>query len=108
MDALKALEACVGFEWDEGNLEKNWPKHRVTFWEAEEVFFNQPLLVAEDAAHSVREARYYALGVTNTGRLLFVAFTIRRSRIRPISIRDATASERRRYVRHEKEDSRVP
>ena len=41
MDAYDRLAACTGFDWDEGNLLKNWEKHGVTAAECEEVFFNR-------------------------------------------------------------------
>ena len=91
------LKGCTGFDWDEGNLEKNWELHRVPFWEAEEIFFNEPLVIRTDREHSRQEARYLALGQTDSGRLLFVAFTIRGSLIRVISARDMTRREVRAY-----------
>jgi len=33
---------CVGFDWDESNVAKNWERHRVTPEEAEDVFFHEP------------------------------------------------------------------
>jgi uncharacterized DUF497 family protein len=101
------LAECSGFEWDEGNLEKNWEKHGVAFWECEEVFLNRPLVVRSDDQHSGSERRYYALGRTETDRLLFVAFTIRRKLIRPISARDMTEKERRAYAFYSKDDTEV-
>lgn len=91
------LKSCTGFDWDDGNLEKNWERHRVPFWEAEEIFFNEPLVIKADKEHSKQEARYLALGQTDSGRLLFVAFTIRRSLIRVISARDMTRKEVQTY-----------
>ena len=44
---MEELFNCVGFDWDEGNIQKNWHKHKVTPSECEEVFFNQPLVVEE-------------------------------------------------------------
>jgi len=41
-------DEVYGFEWDKGNILKNWEKHRVSRSQYEEVFFNQPLIVAED------------------------------------------------------------
>ena len=38
----------TGFDWDEGNSRKNAAKHGVSQSEAEEIFFNEPLLVLED------------------------------------------------------------
>jgi uncharacterized DUF497 family protein len=100
------LAGCEGFDWDDGNIGKNWPKHRVTDWECEEVFLNRPLVVASDASHSTDELRYYALGRTYRGRWLFVSFTVRRNLIRPISARDMNARERRIYEAS-KEDTDV-
>lgn len=42
-----------GFQWDEGNLEKNLEKHGVAFWEAEEIFFNRPFVVRLDSESGV-------------------------------------------------------
>ncbi|HHT9124794.1 MAG TPA: BrnT family toxin [Candidatus Brocadiia bacterium] len=94
MDILSRVE---GFEWNKGNIEKNWGKHKVSFIECEEVFFNKPIVVKEDEPHSKAEARYYVLGKTDEGRLLFVVFTIRGNKIRVISARDTNRKERRLY-----------
>jgi len=96
------LAQCTGFEWDEGNTQKNWEKHEVAWEECEEIFFNQPLIVAQDLAHSLDEPRLYALGKTDRHRRLFIAFTIREKRVRVISARDMTAKESRKYRRHER------
>ena len=87
------------FEWDEGNSEKNWIRHRVTRQESEQVFFNRPLVVDDDVLHSDSEARFYALGRTDAGRLLFVVYTLRGEppRLRVISARDMEPRERREY-----------
>lgn len=87
----------TGFDWDEGNRDKNWIRHRVSNGECEEVFFNQPLLILPDVRHSQTELRYYALGQTNSGRNLFVVFTLRDSLIRVISARDMSRKEREIY-----------
>lgn len=87
---------CVGFQWDEGNSEKNWISHQVTKYECEQLFFNQPLLVADDK-HSETGKRYYALGQTDDNRRLFIVCTIRESLIRVISARDMSKKEREVY-----------
>ncbi|MFA6376271.1 MAG: BrnT family toxin [Candidatus Paceibacterota bacterium] len=87
-----------GFDWDSGNLDKNWEKHQVMFWESEEIFFNEPLLVQFDKDHSsLSEIRYYALGKTNFSRLLFVVFMIRDNKIRVISARPMSQKEKNIY-----------
>src|SRR5690606_28541430 len=88
---------CDGFEWDAGNSLKSFLKHGVTCLEAEEVFLAGPLVASEDRRHSDSEPRHYCLGRTAAGRFLFVAFTVRGSRIRVISARDMSRRERRTY-----------
>ena len=68
------LALISGFEWDDGNARKN-EKHGVGRSEAEEIFFNRPLLMLDDLRHRDHEARYHALGRTLAGRLLHVTFT---------------------------------
>jgi uncharacterized DUF497 family protein len=101
--AADPLEQCIGFEWDENNVLKNWELHQVTTGEAEDVFFHDPLVVRSDVRHSRREKRYYALGQTRVSRRLFVAFTIRRKLIRVISVRDMNRNEASAYERMESE-----
>lgn len=91
------LRECTGFQWDDGNLTKNWDSHDVLETECEQVFFNRPLVARRDARHSEAEARFYVLGRTDAGRPLFIAFTIREDQIRVISARDMTPAERQRY-----------
>ena len=67
----------TGFDWDEGNARKSIEKHRVSQFEAELFFFNQPLLVMTDEKHSAGEPRYHALGKTDEARLLHITFTLR-------------------------------
>ncbi len=107
MDLPGVLSDCTGFEWDEGNLDKNWQKHRVTSSECEQVFFNRPLVAAEDLEHSKQEKRFYALGQTDSRRDLFVVFTIRGRLIRVISSRDMNRKERTLYQNHEEEDTKL-
>jgi len=93
------LENCTGFEWDEGNKNKNLDKHDVSMVECEQIFFNKPLIAKRDKKHSNFENRYYVLGRTNMNRLLFAVFTVRKDKIRIISARDMTDVEIERYER---------
>jgi uncharacterized DUF497 family protein len=92
------VSACKGFQWDEGNLDRNWYLHQVTNGECEELFFNLPLIIASDTKHSHQEQRFYALGRTDINRWLFIAFTIREELIRVISARDMNDRETRKYA----------
>lgn len=92
------LSKIAGFNWDDGNARKN-EKHGVSVGEAEQVFFNTPLLMLDDAAHSHQEPRLHALGKTDDGRKLHITFTLRQSQdlIRIISARDMHRKERTIY-----------
>lgn len=89
----------TGFNWDIGNARKSEEKHGVSMAAAEQVFFNTPVLMLEDAAHSDRELRIHALGKTDEGRALHITFTLRKAGtlIRVISARDMHRKERTIY-----------
>jgi uncharacterized DUF497 family protein len=89
----------TGFDWDEGNARKSADKHSVTQAQAEQVFFNEPLLLVADPKHSRREPRFHALGKTDEGRLLHITFTVPAAGrlIRVISARDMHRKERTVY-----------
>jgi len=91
------LKSVKSFVWDKGNIDKNWIKHKVKNSECEQIFFNKPLLIFPDLAHSLKEKRLYALGKNKRGRKLFVSFTIRNEKIRIISARDQNKKERKEY-----------
>jgi uncharacterized DUF497 family protein len=97
---MARINNFTAFDWDKGNLEKSRRKHAVSPGECEEVFFNEPVFVFYDEKHSRAEARYYTLGMTDNGRLLFVVFTVRNRLIRVISARPMSKKERKIY--HEK------
>jgi uncharacterized protein len=89
----------TGFDWDSGNSRKNADKHDFSQWEAEQVFFNQLLLVLLDAKHRAQKQRMHALGRTDDRRFLHISFTRRNDRtlIRVISARDMSRGERTHY-----------
>jgi len=91
------LDEVAGFDWDEGNVLKNWEKHKVKHTEAEEVFENKPRIVSKDYKHSLRETRHQILGVTNEKRKLSVIFTFRDRKVRVISARDMNRKEKAKY-----------
>jgi len=93
------LSQCSGFDWDQGNIDKNWLKHKVGPTECEQVFFNHPLVIQDDTKHSGTEKSYYALGKTDLKRALFIVFTVRDNLIRVISVRDMNRMEREVYNR---------
>jgi len=99
--SYEIIKRCVGFQWDAGNSKKNWISHQVTKSECEQIFFNQPLIFGNDDKHSEIEQRYFSLGQTDDGRLLFIVSTIRENLIRVISARDMSKKEREVYKNEE-------
>jgi hypothetical protein len=93
------LDQITGFDWDDGNRHKSADKHDVSQTEAESVFFNDPLIVVEDAKHSEIERRFNALRKTTQNRWLHVTFTLRQNAtvIRVISARDMHRKEKNIY-----------
>lgn len=97
MIELTSMPDFKGFDWSGGNAEKNWESHQVSPAKCEQLFFNSPLLTANDKKHSSLEKRWFALGQTDATRELFIAFTMRINKIRVISARDMHKKERARY-----------
>ena len=87
------FEKFAGFQWDQGNSNKNLLKHHVEDWECEQVFFNEPLLILDDPRHSLVEKRWAAFGRTDVGRLLVVIFTRRDKLLGIISAREMNRKE---------------
>lgn len=84
------------FEWDDSKAATNLRAHKVTFEMARDVFADPFMVDWIDDSQDQSEQRYAALGMVD-GRLLFVAYTMRRGRIRIISARFAEPFERRKY-----------
>lgn len=89
------------FEWDPKKAASNKAKHGVSFEEAGTAFFDPAGVDGEDVHHSVTEARRFRLAKTAAGRILVIAYTLRRhgheKTIRVISARLANRKEQRRY-----------
>ncbi len=91
------LLSLDGFEWDDGNRDKNWKLHKVHWTETEEAFLNEPIVLLPDPQHSQIATRLALLGRTLAERRLVIVFTVRKTRIRVISARDMSKKERRIY-----------
>ena len=85
------------FEWDPRKAEINIKKHGVSFTEAGTIFGDEFSMTVHDPDHSVNEDRYITIGWSNRRRLLLVSHTDRGGRIRIISARELTKSERKVY-----------
>jgi hypothetical protein len=90
------------FEWDARKAALNRDKHQVSFEEAGTVFGDPDALDGPDLRHSGKESRFLRLGRAASGRVLMVAYTIRRrddgEKIRIISARRASRKERAAYA----------
>jgi uncharacterized DUF497 family protein len=87
----------MDFEWDPRKAESNQSKHQVSFSEAATVFADDFAITIPDPGHSESEDRYITIGWSHHRRLLMVAHTDRGNRIRIISARELTKSERQAY-----------
>lgn len=88
------------FEWDQGNSTKNFKKHNVSTEEAESVFIlgsALPLGVQVQEKDKKEEDRLGLIGMTKTGKILQIAFVIRKKKVRIISARPANKKEKRVY-----------
>lgn len=95
---MRVFNKVIEFDWDKWNIGKN-KKHGVEDKEAEEAFFDKNKSTFRDKVHSGSEERFRVIGKTEKGRLLFVAFTKRGSKIRVISARDINRKEKPLYER---------
>jgi uncharacterized DUF497 family protein len=91
----------VEFQWDEGNADKIRELHQVEPEEAEEAL-TDPDRIAETAYQTPLEKRRGILGMTETGRLLFVVYTVRDTRIRVVTAYDASFVQYNRYLRRKR------
>ncbi len=98
---MPKIQHNVAFDWDRGNIDKNYLKHNISQNEAEQIFLDKKLQVKKDFKHSGAEKRYIGLGATRTDKLLFVAFTFRKELVRIISARIANKNERRLYEEYQ-------
>jgi uncharacterized DUF497 family protein len=83
------------FEWDEEKYVVNLQKHGVKFEMAAEVFFD-PFYQSGDAS-VFEEKRDFIIGYSYSEKLLLVVFIERGKRIRIISAREITRTERKLY-----------
>ena len=92
------------FSWDPQKAVINFQKHGVPFEEAATVFADPEGLEWDDPAHSQQEPRFKRIGVSMTGRVVLVVYTLRRDAhgketVRIIGARQASRKERQAYTR---------
>lgn len=92
----------VRFEWDPNKNITNQKKHKISFEEAQTVFYDENALLIDDPDHSEEEERFILLGFSLKANLLVVCHCYRQSDsvIRLISARKATKNETKTYTEH--------
>jgi uncharacterized DUF497 family protein len=85
------------FTWDRNKARRNLQKHGISFDEATTVFGDPLAGTIADPDHSVEEARFVTIGLSETNRLLVVVHVETNDEIRIISARETTSHERKRY-----------
>ena len=87
----------IKFEYDSGNILKSEVKHGITNVEAESIFEDEKKLVFYDYKHSADEIRYICLGKSFMGRILYIVYHHRKSKVRIISVRVAGDKNKNLY-----------
>lgn len=84
------------FDWDASNL-RHLARHRISRLDFEEAMTSGPIFM--DVRGESGEERWYALGATGNLRVLFLVFTFRGERVRPVTGWDAGRKLREVYFR---------
>ena len=85
------------FDWNPKKAESNFSDHGVSFEEATTVFGDPLSETYDDPDHSFDERRFIIIGMSEEGRLLFVAHADDGNIIRIISARELTKREQKMY-----------
>lgn len=88
---------ALKYEWDSKKASNNIIKHGISFEEAITIWNDELAAFFHDPFHSITEDRYIMIGYSNKNNLLLVSFTDRNNKIRIISARKATKSERKKH-----------
>ena len=91
-----AYSLPVESEWDQAKARSNLAKHGISLADADSIL-DDPFAMSIRDMGLPGEERFVAVGTDSFGRILAVSYAYRRSRIRVISARRATRSERREY-----------
>jgi len=89
----------IAFSWDDNKNNANKKKHRVSFDEAQTVFYDENAIEFFDPDHSQIENRFLMLGISHRLQVLVVSYCLRNddSEIRIISARKSTKKEEKEY-----------
>lgn len=99
---MRVVSDTLEFEWDKGNLDKNRKKHGITTEETESTFLDDNAIILPDEEHSLVEKRFVVIGKSNATRYLFISFTLRKNKVRIISVRRMHKKEVEKYEKIKK------
>ena len=94
---MEIFTYSVEFEWDSGNKDKIFKKHKLHPHESESVLLQPTFILFNDKKHSHSEQRHIAIGPSNKGKILLIIFTMRGKLVRIISARPSSRKERKLY-----------
>jgi uncharacterized DUF497 family protein len=87
----------IRIEWSARKNRSNVAKHNVDFTEAATLFDDPAHVSINDPDHSFSENRYISIGPSANRRLIIMAHTFENDKIRIITPRKPTRSERKKY-----------
>jgi uncharacterized protein len=90
---MDSFNEITGFVWDSANRDKIFHKHSISTDECEGAFLEPQRQFYPDIAHSHSETRHIVVGKSNRGRILYIAFTLRKHIVRIISARPINKKE---------------
>ena len=86
------------FEWDPAKANSNQKKHGIMFAEAMSCFYDPMHILIDDPDSAMDESRLILIGVSGKSRILVVVHVdVDGDKIRIISARKATKTERKQY-----------
>jgi uncharacterized DUF497 family protein len=86
----------MALDFDPKKDAQNQKDHGLSLAEADGFDFETAIIVEDDREH-YGELRFFAIGQLRSGKIVALAYTYRNDEVRPISLRNATAKERRRW-----------
>ena len=93
------MASRIEFDWDDEN-QKHLDDHKVAPAQFEQLLHNDRVDLNFELIDN--EERYRSVGLTNAGRLLSVAWTIRRGKVRAITAFSASVSDRKAFLERPK------
>jgi Ribonuclease toxin, BrnT, of type II toxin-antitoxin system len=72
-DVAAHIKVCMDLEWNDDKNAENTTKHGLSFYEAQDAFFDKGRVILRDTKHSSYEKRYFCIGKTANGGIACVS-----------------------------------